>query len=122
MTVGNDTVVTEYVLHGKNIVHMTRGSDNLHFLYDVQGRPAEVIYNGTAYRYLYNLQGDVVSLVDGSGRRLWSTVMMPGVNESVSRGQWQTLWGLYSRTDIAGMCSMRRLIYIISEVDIINIG
>lgn len=67
VTVGNDTVVTEYVLHGKNIVHMTRGNDNLHFLYDAQGKPAEVIFNGTAYRYLYNLQGDVVALVNGSG-------------------------------------------------------
>ena len=70
VTVGNDTVVTEYVLHGKNIVHMTRGNDNLHFLYDAQGKPAEVIFNGAAYRYLYNLQGDVVALVDTSGTKV----------------------------------------------------
>ena len=57
----------EYVLLGKNIVHMTRCSDNLHFLYDAQGKPAEVIFNGAAYRYLYNLQGDAFALVDGSG-------------------------------------------------------
>ena len=70
VTVGNDTVMTEYVLHGKNIVHMTRGSDNLHFYYDAQGKPAEVIFNGIAYGYLYNLQGDVVALVNGSGMKV----------------------------------------------------
>ena len=30
-TVNN--VVTNYTLHGKNIVHMTQGSNTLHFLY-----------------------------------------------------------------------------------------
>ncbi len=70
VTVGNDTVVTEYVLHGKNIVHMTRDSDNLHFLFDAQGKPAEMIFNGTAYRYLYNLQGDVVALVNTNGTKV----------------------------------------------------
>ena len=64
VTVGNDTVVTEYVLHGKNIVHMTRGSDNLHFLYDAQDKPAIVVFNGSSYRYMYTLQGDVYGLTD----------------------------------------------------------
>ena len=27
-------VVTDYTLHGKNVVHMTRESDELHFFYD----------------------------------------------------------------------------------------
>ena len=64
------TVVTEYTLHGKNITHMTRGDDELHFYYDAQNKPAVVVYNGTAYGYLYNLQGDVVALVDGSGTKV----------------------------------------------------
>ena len=29
-------VVTDYTLHGKNVVHMTRESDELHFFYDAQ--------------------------------------------------------------------------------------
>ncbi|MDO5434983.1 MAG: RHS repeat-associated core domain-containing protein [Clostridia bacterium] len=29
-----------------------------------------MIYNGTAYGYLYNLQGDVVALVDGTGTKV----------------------------------------------------
>ena len=67
---GNSTTVTEYTLHGKNVVHLTRGSDELHFYYDAQDRPAIVIFNGTAYGYLYNLQGDLVALVDGTGTKV----------------------------------------------------
>ena len=67
-TVGS--TVTNYILHGKNIVHMTRGSDTLHFYYDGQGKPAIVIFNGTAYSFLYNLQGDVVALVNASGTKV----------------------------------------------------
>ena len=64
------TGVTEYILHGKNITHMTQGSHTLHFYYDAQGKPGIVIYDGTAYGYLCNLQGDVVALVDGTGTKV----------------------------------------------------
>ena len=60
-------VVTNYTLHGKNIVHMTHGSNDLHFFYDAQNRPAIVAYNGTKYAYIYNLQGDVLGLIDSNG-------------------------------------------------------
>ena len=60
-------VATNYTLHGKNVVHMTRGSDDLHFFYDAQNKPAVVVYNGTPYAYLKNLQGDIVAILDGSG-------------------------------------------------------
>ena len=66
----SNVITTEYILHGKNIVHMTQGTDTLHFYYDAQGKPGIVIYNGTAYGYLYNLQGDVVALVDGTGNKV----------------------------------------------------
>ena len=55
-----DGVTTEYTLHGKNIVHMTQGTNNLHFYYDAQNRLAQVIFNGTAYGVIHNLQGDVL--------------------------------------------------------------
>ena len=64
------TGTTEYTLHGKNIVHMTQGSNTLHFYYDAQDKPCIVIFNGTAYGYLYNLQGDVAALVNGSGTKV----------------------------------------------------
>ena len=59
-------VTTNYTLHGKNIVHMTKGNAELHFWYDAQNRPALVEFNGTKYGYLYNLQGDVIGLIDSA--------------------------------------------------------
>ena len=58
---------TNYTLHGKNIVHMTQGSNNLHFFYDASNKPAIVEYNGTKYAYVHNLQGDIVAIVDSNG-------------------------------------------------------
>ena len=58
---------TKYMLHGKFVTHLTVGSDNLHFFYDAQSRPAKVSYNGVIYTYIHNLQGDIVGLLDNSG-------------------------------------------------------
>ena len=60
-------VVTKYTLHGKNVVHMTSGADELHFFYDAQNRPAVVVYNGVPYAYVKSLQGDIVALLNGAG-------------------------------------------------------
>ena len=59
-------VVTKYTLHGKNIVHMTQGSNELHFFYDAQNKPAIVVYNGVPYSYVKNLQGDIVAILDSN--------------------------------------------------------
>ena len=60
-------VVTKYTLHGKDIKHMSRGSDELHFFYDAQNKPAVVVYNGTPYSYVKNLQGDIVAILNSAG-------------------------------------------------------
>ena len=60
-------VATKYTLHGKNVVHMTQGGNELHFFYDAQNRPAVVVYNGTAYAYVKSLQGDIVAILDEDG-------------------------------------------------------
>ena len=54
-------------MHGKNIVHMTSGADELHFFYDAQNRPAVVVYNGVPYAYVKSLQGDIVAILDEAG-------------------------------------------------------
>ena len=59
--------VTDYTYHGKMLTHMKRNSDELHFFYDGQCRPAKVSYNGVMYTYLHNLQGDIVGIVDNDG-------------------------------------------------------
>ncbi len=63
-------VTTNYTLNGKNIVHMTQGSNDLHFFYDAQGKPGMVTYNDVDYFYVYNLQGDVVALIDANGTQV----------------------------------------------------
>ena len=60
------TGVTKYTLHGKNVVHMTQGSNEMHFFYDAQNKPAVVVFNGTPYSYVKNLQGDIVAILDSS--------------------------------------------------------
>jgi len=67
VTIYGSDVTTNYILHGKNIVHMTQGTDTLHFWYDAQGRPAIVEFNGTKYAYIHNLQGDIVGIIDSTG-------------------------------------------------------
>ena len=75
-----DTTVTDYILHGKNIVHMRvteNGAltDEMHFFYDAQGRAALTEHTSCAagitsteiYAYIHNLQGDTVGLLDASG-------------------------------------------------------
>ena len=39
----------------------------LDFIYDADGRPFALKYNGTVYYYILNLQGDVIRLVNSSG-------------------------------------------------------
>ena len=53
-------------------MHMTSGTDELHFFYDAQNRPAVVVYNGTAYAYVKSLQGDVVAILDENGNAVVS--------------------------------------------------
>ena len=65
-------VATKYTLHGKNIVHMTSGADELHFFYDAQNRPAVVVYNGVPYAYVKSLQGDIVAILDENGNAVVS--------------------------------------------------
>ena len=59
--------VTNYTLHGKLITHMSQGSNNLHFYYDANSRPAMVNFNGSMYTYVHNLQGDIVAILDTAG-------------------------------------------------------
>ena len=66
--------VTEYTLRGKNIVHLTRGNQSLHFFYDGQDKPSIVEWNNgtttTKYAYVYNLQGDVIALINSAGTKV----------------------------------------------------
>ena len=101
-------VATKYTLHGKNVVHMTSGTDELHFFYDAQNRPAVVVYNGTAYAYVKNLQGDIVAILDEMAIQSSATATMRGARRCGAPVNWRKRWARCSRLGIAGMCLMRK--------------
>ena len=89
---------TNYTLHGKNVVHMANSANgiDMHFFYDAQNRPAIVIYNGTAYYYMHNLQGDIIHLVDANGNNVvnyvydaWGKKLSATGSMAGSLGYWQ---------------------------------
>ena len=49
---------------------MTVGDKVLHFYYDANGYPLSVVYNDTTYYYATNLQGDVVAIINTSGKQM----------------------------------------------------
>ena len=63
-------ITTDYTLNGKLITHMTCGDNELHFFYDVQKRAAMVKYNNDDYFYVYDMQGNVVALIDKKGEQV----------------------------------------------------
>jgi len=56
-----------YVLDGTNIVKETWGSNSLVPLYDLDGTVCGIQYNGVAYYFYKNLQGDVIAITDNTG-------------------------------------------------------
>ena len=64
---GTTTTTIDYILHRKNVVHLTQGDDELHFFYDASNKPAIVDFNGTKYGYVQNLQGDIIQIIDANG-------------------------------------------------------
>ena len=70
VTQGSTVMTTDYQLHGKLITHMKQGSNELHFFYDGNSRPAMVKYNGALYTYVHNLQGDIVAILDSAGTKV----------------------------------------------------
>jgi RHS repeat-associated protein len=55
------------VLDGTNIVKETWGSNTLIPLYDLDGTVCGIKYNGTAYYFYKNLQGDIIAITNSAG-------------------------------------------------------
>lgn len=62
---GSTTTTYRYV--SGLLVGQTNGTNNLYFRYDANGTPRAVKYNNTDYYYLYNLQGDVITIYNAGG-------------------------------------------------------
>ena len=57
----------------RNATHLLivmQGTDVMQFVYDPDGQPFMMRLNGVDYYYTYNVQGDVVSLIDRSNTRV----------------------------------------------------
>ena len=85
-------VKTSYTWDGAQLVSQTTtGGDTLYFIYHGDSRVA-VEYKGNTYYYIYNLQGDVVGLVNSSGNTVVSyTYDAWGNPESISGSMASTL-------------------------------
>ena len=59
-----------YLLDGTRIVSERWSGQELIPMYDAGGSVYGMLYDGTAYYYLRNLQGDVLAIVDGTGKTL----------------------------------------------------
>ena len=63
----NGTTYRYYYAGGK-LMRMTWGTNTIDFFYDANGTPYAMKYNGTVYYYVTNLQGDVMHIVNASGK------------------------------------------------------
>ena len=66
--VGNTTHEYTYV-NGQLYAYEVNGQ-RMFFTYDDNGSPLSCIYNGVAYHYQTNLQGDVIGIVNNSGTKV----------------------------------------------------
>ena len=56
-----------YVYASGKLLRETFGDTTLDFFYSNSGQPYALSHNGTTYYYITNVQGDVMSIVDGTG-------------------------------------------------------
>ena len=63
-------VTTEYYLNGSTILTQITGDERLDFLYDDAGSLLGLKWNGTAYYYVKNLQGDIIGILDSDGNQV----------------------------------------------------
>ena len=63
----NGTTTYEYVYNGSSLSYMSVDGNTLYFSYGADGHPVCVLYNGTKYFYVTNLQGDVTAILNSSG-------------------------------------------------------
>ena len=58
---------TEYLLEGSRVIAESTGGDVIWYYYDSDGVRTAMEYEGDSYYYVYNLQGDVLGLIDEIG-------------------------------------------------------
>ena len=76
------------------LLGQTKGSDTIVFLYDEKGNKYGFDYNGTKYYYIFNVQGDVIGILNQSGSQIvsyqydpWGKVLSVSGSEASTIGQ-----------------------------------
>ena len=57
-------MTTKYHVMNGTLLGQTKGSDTIVFLYDEKGNKYGFDYNGTKYYYIFNVQGDVIGILN----------------------------------------------------------
>ncbi len=89
----NGTTTKYYVMNG-TLLGQTKGSDTIVFLYDEKASKYGFDYNGTKYYYIFNVQGDVIGILNQSGSQIvsyqydpWGKVLSVSGSEASTIGQ-----------------------------------
>jgi RHS repeat-associated protein len=89
ITEGTTTEVTYYDLLEDKVLHESDGTSDIYYTYDSDGTLISFNEDGDDYFYLYNLQGDVIALIDDTGSTVvkysydaYGNVMQPATNNN----------------------------------------
>lgn len=68
VTSNGESTTTEYIWGSNGLAGTVSGDTTVVVLYDVDGEPAGFSVNGTVYTYVKNIQGDVMQILDSTGK------------------------------------------------------
>ena len=87
-------MTTKYHVMNGTLLGQTKGSDTIVFLYDEKASKYGFDYNGTKYYYIFNVQGDVIGILNQSGSQIvsyqydpWGKVLSVSGSEASTIGQ-----------------------------------
>ena len=90
--------VTKFHTMNSTLLGQTKGSDTIVFLYDEKGNKYGFDYNGTKYYYIFNVQGDVIGILNQAGQKIvsytydpWGKVLSVDGSEASTIGQFNPI-------------------------------
>ncbi len=92
----NGGTTAYYVLDGTLYGQQNADGKRLLFMYDEQGMAYGFTYDGTAYYYVLNMQGDVTGILDGSGTQVVSYTYDPWGKPLTTTGSLADTIGAYN--------------------------
>ena len=89
----NGTTTKYHVMNG-TLLGQTKENDTIVFLYDEKANKYGFDYNGTKYYYIFNVQGDVIGILNQAGQKIvsytydpWGKVLSVDGSEASTIGQ-----------------------------------